>query len=148
MKLLSIVFSFYNEEKNIPELIDRVSSQMKKLENWDYELIFVNDDSTDNSEQILIKNQNLYPIKIINMSRTFGVGSCILAGLNMAKGDAVIYMDTDLQDPPELIPELLEKWREGFDVVHTTRTKRKGESLFKMYRISIKIDLGKQGLIL
>ena len=133
MKLLSIVFSFYNEEKNIPELIDRVSSQMKKLENWDYELIFVNDDSTDKSEQILIKNQNLYPIKIINMSRTFGVGSCILAGLNMAKGDAVIYMDSDLQDPPELIPKLVEKFERGAEVVHTRRSKRLGESNFKLF---------------
>tara|TARA_Y100000031_G_scaffold14650_1_gene15431 strand:- start:1194 stop:1940 length:747 start_codon:yes stop_codon:yes gene_type:complete len=67
------------------------------------------------------------------MSRRFGIAPCVIAGFKHAEGDAVIYMDTDLQDPPELIPELLEKWREGFDVVHTTRTRREGESLFKMW---------------
>ena len=75
MKLLSLVFSFYNEEKNLNELIDRVSEAIKKLKNWDYELIFINDDSNDNSEKILAEKQNKYPIKIVNMSRRFGVGA-------------------------------------------------------------------------
>ena len=132
MKLLSIVFSFHNEEKNIVELINRTSSIITKLGNWDYELIFVNDDSADNSEKILIEKQKTYPIKIINMSRRFGVGPCVLAGLQLAKGDAVIYMDSDLQDPPEIIPELIKKFENGIDVVHTKRTKRLGESRFKI----------------
>ena len=124
MKLLSVVFSFRNEEKNINELIKRVATVLNKLNNWKYELIFVNDDSNDNSENILIEKQKLYPIKIINMSRSFGTGPCVLAGLKQASGDAAIYMDTDLQDPPELIPELIKKYEEGHDVVHTKRKKK------------------------
>jgi len=71
-------------------------------------------------------------IKIINMSRTFGVGPCVLAGFREAKGDAVIYMDSDLQDPPEIIPELIREHEKGAEIVHTVRTKRYGESSFKM----------------
>ena len=132
MKLLSIVFSFRNEETNIVELVKRTSSTIKELSNWTYELIFVNDDSNDNSEKILIDLQKTYPIKIVNMSRRFGVGPCVLAGLNLAKGDAVVYMDSDLQDPPELIPKLIAKFENGADVVHTRRTKRLKESFFKL----------------
>ena len=137
MKLLSIIFSFRNEEKNIPELIERISSTLKKLNNWKFELIFVNDDSDDNSEKILIEKQKLYPIKIINMSRRFGTGPCVLAGLKQANGDAAIYMDSDLQDPPEIIPDLIKKFENGIDVVHTKRTKRLGESKFKMFLTKI-----------
>jgi len=133
MKLLSIVFSFRNEEKNIPELIDRISSTLNNLDNWKYELIFVNDDSTDNSEKILIEKQKNFSIKVINMSRKFGTGPCVLAGLKLASGDATIYMDSDLQDPPEIIPELIKKFENGVDVVHTKRTKRLGENKFKMF---------------
>ena len=132
MKVLSIVFSFRNEEKNIPELIKRLSNTLKKLNDWRYELIFVNDDSTDSSEKILLENQKSYPIKIINMSRRFGTGPCVLAGLKNAKGDAAIYMDSDLQDPPEIIPDLIKKFEDGFDVVHTKRIKRLGENKVKM----------------
>ena len=137
MKLLSIIFSFRNEEKNIPELIERISSTLKKLNNWKFELIFVNDDSDDNSEKILIEKKKLYPIKIINMSRSFGTGPCVLAGLKQANGDAAIYMDSDLQDPPEIIPDLIKKFENGIDVVHTKRTKRLGESKFKMFLTKI-----------
>ena len=86
MKLLSIVFSFRNEEKNLSELIKRTSEIIKKLDNWDYEFIFVNDDSDDNSEKILIDNQKNHNVKIINMSRIFGVGQFVLAGLELTKG--------------------------------------------------------------
>jgi len=132
MKLLSIVFSFRNEEGNLKELIERVDLSVKKSLNWKYELIFVNDDSNDNSEKILLKLQKQYPIRIINMSRNFGVDPCVLAGFRDAKGDAIVYLHTDLQDPPELIPELIKKHEEGFDIVHTVRTKRHGESKFRM----------------
>ena len=91
MKLLSIVFSFRNEEQNLEELIKRTVSTLDSLNNWNYELIFVNDDSKDNSEKVLINQQKNIPIKIINMSRTFGVGPCVLAGLSESKGDAVVY---------------------------------------------------------
>jgi len=131
--LLSIVFSFRNEEEVLPELIRRVFNTLERLD-IDYELIFVNDESTDGSLELLIKyREQDKHIKIINMSRRFGSAPCVLAGMKHAKGDAVIYMDTDLQDSPELIPTLLQKWKEGNDVVHTTRTKRKGENIFKIW---------------
>ncbi len=132
MKLLSVVFSFRNEEGNIKELVNRINISLEKLINWNYELIFVNDNSTDNSESILLELQKKYPIRIINMSRNFGVDPCVLAGFRNAKGDAIVYLHTDLQDPPEIIPDLIKKHEEGFDVVHTVRTKRKGESKFRM----------------
>lgn len=132
MKLLSVVFSFRNEEGNIKELVNRINISLEKLTNWNYELIFVNDNSTDNSESILLELQKKYPIRIINMSRNFGVDPCVLAGFRNAKGDAIVYLHTDLQDPPEIIPDLIKKHEEGFDVVHTIRTKRKGESKFRM----------------
>ena len=133
MKLVSIVFSFKNEEKNLKELISRVDNTFKKIENYKYELIFVNDDSNDSSEKILEELQDSYRIKIINMSRTFGVGPCVLAGFKHASGDCIIYLDSDLQDPPEIIPKLLTKFEEGHDVVHTVREKRLGESGAKLF---------------
>tara|TARA_Y100000590_G_scaffold259656_1_gene291554 strand:+ start:1461 stop:2393 length:933 start_codon:yes stop_codon:yes gene_type:complete len=133
MKLLSIVFSFRNEEGNIEELVKRISESLEKVENWNYELIFVNDDSTDNSEKVLLDLQKKFPIKIINMSRRFGIDPCVLAGFRNTQGDAIVYLHTDLQDPPEIIPELIKKHEEGCDVVHTVRTKRKGESKFRMF---------------
>ena len=133
MKLLSIVFSFKNEEKNLQELIERTAKSLADLNNWKYELIFVNDFSTDKSEEILLKLQSQYPITIINMSRNFGVGPCVLAGFKYSKGDAIIYIDSDLQDPPEIIKELVKEHEKGADVVHTVRTKRLGESKIKMF---------------
>ena len=106
--LLSVIFSFRNEEANLVDLIQRVEKVLDPL-GIDYRLIFVNDDSTDRSLEILQEQSNLNSrIVIINMSRRFGVTPCILAGLRYAqKSDAVIYMDSDLQDPPELIPKML-----------------------------------------
>ncbi len=141
MKLLSIVFSFRNEEGNIEPLVKRISSTMEKIENWKYELIFVNDDSTDKSEQILIDLQKNYPIKLINMSRNFGIDPCVLVGFRNSSGDAIIYLHTDQQDPPEIIPDLIRKHEEGNEIVHTVRTKRKGEGKFRMFvtKIAYKI---------
>ena len=137
MKLLSIVFSFRNEEGNIKPLVKRISTTMEKIENWKYELIFVNDDSTDKSEQILLELQKNYPIKLINMSRNFGIDPCVLAGFRNSSGDAIIYLHTDQQDPPELIPDLIKKHEEGNEIVHTVRTKRKGEGKFRMFLTKI-----------
>lgn len=130
--LISIIFSFRNEEENIPELIKRTKDAIEKT-GYEYEIIFVNDASTDNSLEIL-KNyaQNDKRIKIINLSRRFGYNQGIFAGFNYAKGSAVITLDADLQDPPELIPDLIKKWEEGADVVHTVRKKREGESKIKV----------------
>ena len=132
-RLVSVVLSFRNEEEVIPELISRLQKTLRSLPE-DYELIFVNDASTDASLEVLLRHGDEDPkIKIINMSRRFGVAPCVTAGFQHAKGDAVVYMDADLQDPPEFIPTLLEKFRQGVDVVHTTRTRRKGESRIKMW---------------
>jgi len=134
---ISIVFSFRNEEEVLDELIDRVTA-MFKGEGCPYELIFVNDNSTDSSLEILTgRAKSDKAIKIINMSRNFGVGECVLAGMKHATGDAVIYMDTDLQDPPEVIPELLEKWRQGADLVYTRRTGRDGETAFRLWATGV-----------
>lgn len=133
MKLLSIVFSFRNEENNIPELVSRISKVLSEFANFNYELIFVNDNSTDNSEKVLLEMQKKFPIILINMSRTFGVGPCVMAGFEQAAGDAVIYMDSDLQDPPEIIKKLIKEYEKGFEVVHTVRTKRLGEGKIKLF---------------
>jgi len=131
--LFSIVFSFRNEAEVLEELIKRVRAVMGQLA-FDYEMIFVNDDSTDASLEVLLKEREKDAnIKIINMSRRFGVHQCALAGLRATSGDAVVYMDCDLQDPPEVIPAMVEKWRKGAEIVHTTRTKRKGESRIKLF---------------
>ena len=141
MKLISFVFSFKNEENNLEELIKRVDTSVKKLKNYNYELIFVNDDSDDNSAQILENLQKTFPITLINMSRTFGVGPCVLAGFNHAKGDCVVYMDSDLQDPPELLDKLINKYENGADVVHTVRTERLGETKIKLLLTKIAYKL-------
>ena len=132
MKKISFVFSFKNEENNLEELIKRVDASVKKLKNYNYELIFVNDASDDNSEKILENLQKTYPITIINMSRTFGVGPCVMAGFRHTDGDCIVYMDSDLQDPPELLEKLIKKYEAGAEIVHTVRTKRLGESKFKI----------------
>ena len=137
MKLLSIVFSFRNEAGNIEPLVKRIASTMEKIENWKYELIFVNDDSTDKSEKILLDLQKNHPIKLINMSRNFGIDPCVLAGFRNSSGDAIIYLHADQQDPPEIIPDLIKKHEEGNEIVHTVRTKRKGEGKFRMFLTKI-----------
>lgn len=131
--LLSFVFSFRNEEENIPELVRRVSEVVAGVTDLNHEMIFVNDDSTDKSVELLTALQEKHPITIINMSRRFGVTPCVLAGFAHARGDAVVYMDTDLQDPPEIVPEMISRFRDGADVVHTTRTHRDGEGPVKMW---------------
>ena len=130
---LSVIFSFRNEQENIPELVRRVSEAVTSVDAVTYELIFVNDASTDKSLEILREMQKKYPIRIVNMSRRFGVTPCVLAGFENARGDAVLMMDSDLQDPPELIPEMISRFRAGAEVVHTTRTHREGEGAFKMW---------------
>ena len=131
--LISAVFSFRNEEEVLEELVRRVTAALGQT-GLEHELVFVDDDSSDRSLEILLRLREKDPrIKIVNMSRRFGTHPCKLAGLRYAKGDAVVYMDSDLQDPPELIPELVKKWRAGADVVNTVRDRRLGESAVKMW---------------
>jgi dolichol-phosphate mannosyltransferase len=130
--LVSVVLSFRNEEEVIPELVERLRRSLDGAD-VDHELVFVNDASTDRSLELLEKlHASDRRIKVINMSRRFGVAPCVIAGMRYARGDAVVYMDTDLQDPPELIPELVARWREGADVVYTVRSERRGESRTKL----------------
>ena len=130
--LVSVVLSFRNEAENIPTLVARLVA-MFATQDVAYELLFVNDASTDHSVSVLLTERQRNPrVKLLNMSRQFGVAEGVLAGLAAAGGDAVVYMDCDLQDPPEVIPRLLERWRDGADVVHTIRTRRHGESALKM----------------
>ncbi len=136
---LSVVFSFRNEAEVLPELIRRTRTVLKAQRDQgavgDFELIFVNDDSTDASLQILTDHQRECDfIRVINMSRNYGVAPCVMAGLAHARGDAVVYMDADLQDPPETIPRLIEAWKsDQADVVHTVRLSREGEYRIKMW---------------
>ena len=132
-KKLSIIFSFYNEEKNIKKSIHEVSLVLNKIPNLDYELIYVNDTSTDDSLKIL-KQENLInnKVKIINLSRRFGHMAGIMAGLKNCVGDATIYLDIDLQDPPDLIKEMVHSWvNENYDVVFTTRKKTEQQWFMK-----------------
>ncbi len=131
---ISVVISFRNEAQVLPELIRRLENSLESLK-ANYELIFVNDASTDNSRDLLIDRMKTdRHIKLINMSRCFGVSPCVMAGLSYSSGDAVIYMDADLQDPPELIPEMIKTWaKENVDVVHTRRLSRAGESRIKLW---------------
>jgi dolichol-phosphate mannosyltransferase len=132
--LLSVVLSFRNEAETISAMIGRLEAVLGGIDDLLYEVIYVNDASTDDSLAILLLERERNPrVKIINLSRRFGVAEGVVAGLAAASGDVVVYMDADLQDPPELIPTLLTRWREGADVVHTIRTRRHGEHPLKMW---------------
>ena len=122
-KKISIIFSFYNEEANIINSIKKVSEVLNKINTVDYELIYVNDCSTDRSLEILRKEQkNNNKIKVITLSRRFGHMPGIMAGLKHCESDAAIYTDIDLQDPPELMTEMINYWiNENYQVVFTTR---------------------------
>lgn len=131
--LISVIFSFRNEENNIPVAVLRTREAIQAA-GCDYELVFVDDDSSDASATVLAELHAADPrVKVVTMSRRFGVSECVLAGMAAARGHAVIYLDCDLQDPPELIPEMIARWREGADVVHTVRSHRLGEHPAKMW---------------
>lgn len=135
---ISVVLSFYNELSVLPELLQRLRKVFESMISTNrirsYELIFVNDNSTDGSENYLYSELNYGDIVIINMSRNFGVSECVRAGMSYSKGDAVIYMDADLQDPPEVIPKVIQAWQNDpeAEVVYTTRTHREGENWLKL----------------
>jgi dolichol-phosphate mannosyltransferase len=132
MALVSIVFSYRNEAKVLPLLLERLHKVIES-EPEDFELVFVDDASTDNSVEVISSFADRIPgLAVVRMSRKWGIEECFLAGLEQAKGDAVIFMYTDLQDPPEVIHEMLAKWRAGAEVVHTVRRKRIGEKPSKV----------------
>ncbi len=133
MKKISLIIPMYYEEKVVNECYKRVKESLENLKEYCYEIIFVNDGSKDKTmellEDIAQKDKN---VKIISFSRNFGHQAAVTAGLKYTTGDAVIIMDADLQDPPELIPDMLKLWESGNEVVYAKRKKRKGESIFKL----------------
>ncbi|HET6446000.1 MAG TPA: glycosyltransferase family 2 protein [candidate division Zixibacteria bacterium] len=129
--LVSIVIPVYNEEEVLEVLYSRLSTAMDQIEG-SWELILVDDGSADDSSAIIQKLHEQDPrVKGISFSRNFGFQEAVTAGLTYARGRAVILSDADLQDPPEIIPEMVEKWREGSDVVYGVRSSREGETWFK-----------------
>ncbi|MCK8612082.1 glycosyltransferase family 2 protein [Apilactobacillus nanyangensis] len=130
---ISIVLPVYNEEAGIKNTIEVLESFVEcQIET--YEIIFVDDGSVDSSVDIIRHAQSQYEnIRLVEFSRNFGHQLAITAGIRYAKGDAVVVMDADLQDPPSVIPNMIEKWQEGFDVVYGKRLIREGESFFKRF---------------
>ncbi len=129
--LVSIVVPVYKEEKNIPEFLRRTVPILESLL-VDFEIIFAMDPSPDQTEEVILEHCRRDPrIKLLKFSRRFGQPMATLAGLQYAAGDAVIVMDVDLQDPPELIGDMVKKWGEGFDVVMAQRRSRTGETWLK-----------------
>ena len=130
---ISVVVPLYNEQENIDALFRRLLAVLEAL-NTSYEVICVNDGSRDNTLKNLVEYHQRYPqIKVVNLSRNFGKDIAMSAGIDYSQGMAVIPIDADLQDPPELIAEMIEKWHEGYDVVYASRRVRIGESWFKRF---------------
>lgn len=128
---LSVIVPIYNEEDGIPTLYERLHAVCIGF-GVTYELLFVNDGSRDRSLKLLKELQAADPqVRVLSFSRNFGHQVAITAGMDHAQGEAVVVIDADLQDPPELIGQMLEKWREGYDVVYAVREKREGDTLFK-----------------
>nr|WP_213650801.1 glycosyltransferase family 2 protein [Paenibacillus sp. J23TS9] len=133
----SVVIPVYNEEEVIQETYWRLKNVMDST-GESYELLFVNDGSRDRTAELILGIGEKDPsVTLIQFSRNFGHQVAITAGMDYAKGEAVIVIDADLQDPPELMLEMIAKWKEGYDVVYAKRSERKGESLFKRQTASI-----------
>ena len=133
MKKISVIIPMYFEELVAEECYKRVSTVLKGINNYEYEIIFINDGSTDKTLEILesiAKNDNR--VKVISFSRNFGHQAAVTAGLKEVTGNVAVIIDADLQDPPELIPEMVKLWEEGNEVVYGKRKTRDGESVFKL----------------
>jgi len=132
-----VVIPAYNEQEVIAETYKRLTGVMAGM-GEPYELIFVNDGSSDSTARLVAEFSSSDPsVRLINFSRNFGHMAAISAGMEYARGQAIFIIDADLQDPPEIFPQMAEKWREGYHVAYGKRIKRKGESLFK--RLSAKV---------
>lgn len=132
MKKVSLLIPAYNEEKVLQLLFQRIKPIIDGLNQYEWEVLFINDGSKDNTLAVLysLRNQD-NRINILDLSRNYGKEVAMLAGFDYVKGDAVVVMDADLQDPPELIPQMLEQWEMGYDDVYAKRNSRKGETFFK-----------------
>jgi len=134
---VSVVVPAFNEEPVIDVTFERLNTVMLRL-GLPYELIFVNDGSRDQTLDKLLDLARQHPqMKVINFSRNFGHQIAVTAGIEHAKGAVVVLIDADLQDPPELIEQFIERWKEGYDVVYAVRTRREGETLFKRWSAAL-----------
>ena len=132
MKLITILIPCFNEENSLDLLYERLRNMTSQLSQYRFQILLVNDGSKDNT---LAKMQELHTkdstVSYLSLSRNFGKENAMLAGLDFAEGDAVILLDADLQDPPELIPQMIEEWEKGYDDVYARRRSRAGETWFK-----------------
>lgn len=136
--LLSVIVPCYNEQDVLRATHERLTSVLAGMSWLDYELIFINDGSHDDTQLILAQLQLVDPhVRVLLLSRNFGHQIAVTAGLEEATGDAVVIIDADLQDPPEVIPQMVQLWRDGNDVVYGMRTDRQGESKFKLWTAKV-----------
>ncbi len=154
--LLSIVVPVFNESEVIAAFYERTRQVVESLDRFSYEIIFIDDGSKDDSYHRLVHLADRDPnVRIVKFSRNFGHQTAITAGLDIARGDAIVIIDSDLQDPPEVIRAFIDKWQEGYDVVYGVRERREGETQFKLMtaklfyrilkalvRIDIPVDTG------
>ena len=134
MKRITIIIPAYNEEESLPFLYERLQKLINDIENYEFEILFVNDGSKDKTIELIKEyRQRDNRISYVDFARNFGKETAMMAGLDYATGDAVIFMDADLQDPPELIIEFIKYWEEGYDDVYAKRKSRKGETFLKKF---------------
>ena len=134
MKKISIVIPMYNEQEAAEICYQRIKNVLNKLSRYDYELIIVDDGSKDKTLEIVTKiAETDDKVVIISFSRNFGHQAAVTAGLRETTGDAVVIIDADMQDPPEVVEEMVKLWEQGNDVIYAVRSKRKGESIFKTF---------------
>ena len=138
MKKISVIVPMYYEEEVAEECYKRLNNVLTNIDNYTHEIIFINDGSKDKTLDILIGIANKdKTVKVISFSRNFGHQCAVTAGLQYVTGDAIVIIDADLQDPPELIPEMLKLWEDGYEVIYGKRKSRKGESRFKLLTASM-----------
>jgi dolichol-phosphate mannosyltransferase len=138
MDLLSLVVPVYNESEGIAEFRERTQGALETIPGLDHEIVFVDDGSSDDSyDQLTVMAEQDPRIRVIKLSRNFGHQIAITAGIDHALGDCVAIIDADLQDPPEVIASMVEKWREGYDVVYGQREYRAGETFMKLLTASL-----------
>ena len=138
MSKISIVIPLYNEEEVLNECYKRIKVVCNSIENYEHEILFINDGSKDKTLDILEQiAQNDISVKVVSFSRNFGHQCAVTAGLKFVTGNAIVIIDSDLQDPPELIPEMIKLWEQGNEVIYGKRKKREGESRFKLLTASV-----------
>ena len=134
MKKITIIVPAYNEEESLPMLFQRVTALIDSIPNYDFEVLFIDDGSKDSTLELIKSQRNIDKrFSYVSFARNFGKETAMIAGLDYANGDAVIFIDADLQDPPEVIPELIHWWEEGYDDVYAKRNSRSGETWLKKW---------------